>query len=400
MAFADKLDDNFKVNFKIILALTLIHAIGDFFSSFIKPLLPRFAENLSLSLFQIGFITAFTGVLSFVIQPPTGYFADRYKTRIFLIGAPLLTIVFIPLTGIAPNFFILLCFIGLGAIGSAMYHPATAGGVGKVSGRNISFAMSFYITGGTLAFGLGPIFISYYVNYFKVTYMPLTMIFGLIVMLAILKFIPRPEPQNTAGLNFWDSLKDSFGSVWKLIVLLWIIMVFRSFIGQSLNTYLPFYYDQMGYSQIALGYIIALIEIGGAISGLFCGYLAGRSKSYKPLFYITHLISTPVLLLQLHVSGLWIYCNAFFSGFFIMATMPLGVAWAQQMAPKGRAMVSSLMMGLAWGVGSLLVPFTGKLGEIYDLKKALFVVAFIPLLTLILIYYLPNEKTHKESAKE
>ena len=392
MASVDKFDNNFKISFKIILTLTLIHAIGDFFSSFTKPLLPLFAKNLSLSLTQIGFLTAFTGILSFVIQPSTGYIADRYKTRIFLIGAPLLTIIFIPLTGIAPSFFILICFIGLGAMGSAMYHPATAGAVGKAAGKNISFAMSFYITGGTLAFGLGPIFISYYVTYLKLSLMPLCMILGLVVMLLILKYIPHPEPQNTAGLNFWDSLKDSFGSVWKLIALLWIIMVFRSFIGQSLSTYLPFYYDHLGYSQIALGYIIALIEVGGAISGLFCGYLAGRSKSYKPLFYITHLISVPVLLLQLHVSGLWIYCNAFFSGFFIMATMPLGVAWAQQMAPKGRAMVSSLMMGLAWGVGSLLVPLTGKLGEMFDLKKALAIVAFIPLLTLILIYYLPNEK--------
>jgi FSR family fosmidomycin resistance protein-like MFS transporter len=215
-------------------------------------------------------------------------------------------------------------------------------------------------------------------------------------MLTILKFIPKPEPQNTAGLNFWDSLKDSFAPVWKQIALLWIILVLRSFIDQSISTYLSFYYDRSGYSQVAIGFVIALIEVGGALSGLFCGYFADRLKSYKPLFYMSYLIACPILLLQLHASGIWVFINAFLAGSFIMATMPLGVAWAQQLAPKGRSMVSSLMMGLAWGVGGMLTPITGKFADLYGIKTALFFVAFMPLISLILIYGLPKEKSQKE----
>jgi FSR family fosmidomycin resistance protein-like MFS transporter len=41
-------------NLKIILALTLIHFVGDFYNSFIIPLLPLFITKFSLSLAQAG----------------------------------------------------------------------------------------------------------------------------------------------------------------------------------------------------------------------------------------------------------------------------------------------------------------------------------------------------------
>ena len=88
------------VNVKIIFALTLAHFIGDFYSSFVMPLLPAFVDKLALSLTQVGIITGIMRFLSFIVQPSVGYLADRYQTRTFALGGLLLTVVFVPLSGI------------------------------------------------------------------------------------------------------------------------------------------------------------------------------------------------------------------------------------------------------------------------------------------------------------
>jgi MFS transporter, FSR family, fosmidomycin resistance protein len=55
-------------------------------------------------------------------------------------------------------------------------------------------------------------------------------------------------------------------------------------------------------------------------------------------------------------------------------------------------MVSSLMMGLAFGTGGMLAPVTGKLADVFSIRPVLAALAFIPLLTTGFIYLVPEEK--------
>ena len=75
-----------------------------------------------------------------------------------------------------------------------------------------------------------------------------------------------------------------------------------------------------------------------------------------------------------------------------MATMPLGVALAQKLAPRGKAMVSSLMMGFAFGLGGLMAPLTGKLADIFSIRGVLFFLAIVPFLTIFLIARIPEKR--------
>ena len=120
-------------NLRIIFALTLVHFTGDFYSSFISPLFPLFVGKLGLSLAQVGIIAGVSRLLAFVVQPSVGYLADRYQTRGFILGGVLLAVVFIPLSGIAPSFWILLTCIAVGSLGSSMFHPAVTGMVPVLS---------------------------------------------------------------------------------------------------------------------------------------------------------------------------------------------------------------------------------------------------------------------------
>ena len=378
-------------NVKVIFALTLIHFIGDFYYSFVNPLLPAFVDKYSLTLTQVGLIAAISRLFAFIIQPWVGYFADRFRTRFFVLGGPILAIIFISLVGIAPNFLILLLFISFGAIGASMFHPTSAGMVSTYSGGHYGFSMSIFNMGGTFAFGVGPLFITYFVSTYGLGASPFTMLFGLVVVAILFKITPlfRQEPLENLGLI--DTVKEVFGKVWKSIVLIWVIMVLRTFAAQSFMTYIPVLYAKEGYSLVSIGSLISIITVTGAISGLVAGHLSDRF-GYKPIFHIAHTLATPSLYLLLYLPGNWVFFSAFWVGLFSMATLPLGLAMALELAPKGKSMIASLMMGLAFGTGGMIIPLMGKLADIFSIRTVLFFLAMIPLLSNGLIFLLPAKK--------
>jgi len=377
------------MNLKVICALTLVHFTGDFYSAFTAPLFPVFMEKLNLSLAQIGFIAGLNRFLAFIVQPTVGYLADRYQNRAFIMGGLFLTVFFIPLSGVAHSFWPLLAFICIGSVGSSMFHPSVTGMVPLYAGGRTGLAMSIFNTGGTLAFGVGPLVVTWLVTTWGLEALPAAMLFGLAVWGYVFFTLPQPESEGLRHLGFFGTLKETLGPAFKPIALIWLVMVLRAVVGQSYLTFMPVFYVQKGYSLVAAGVMFSLFTIAGTLSGIISGYLSDRI-GYKSIFMVTHFCMTPALLLLLYLPGSWVYAGALLAGCFVLATMPLGVVMAQALAPKGRAMVSSLMMGLAYGLGGALSPLVGKLADLYSIEQVLFVVAFIPLGTLGLIVFFPK----------
>ncbi len=377
-------------NVKIVLTLTLVHFTGDFYNAFVTPLLPLFVDKFALTLAQAGLITGVSRFLAFVIQPQVGYLADRHPSRHFpLIGLILVT-VFISLTGIAPWFWLLLLLISLGSIGSSMFHPTAAGMISDFAGRHVGFSLAIFNVGGTLAFALGPIFISWQVGTFGLQSMPWAIAIGLAVVAFLYKALPVPPDTGLGGQSLLGSIKATFGAVWKPIVLIWLVMALRAFVSQSFMTFLPVLYAREGYSLMSVGTMISLYTVAGAASGLLAGHLSDRI-GFKTIFLVFHTLSVPSIYLLLSAPGKWAFACAFLTGFFLLATLPLGVALAQKLAPRGKSMASSLMTGLAFGTGGLLTPVTGKLADMYSLRPVLGALAIIPLITVALIGFLPKK---------
>ena len=378
-------------NPKVIFALLMVHFCGDFYAAFINPLLPALADKLSLSLAEVGFVRSVTWLLAFIIQPLVGYLADRYHTRFFLLGGPVLAALFIPLIGVAPTYSVLLLFVSVGYLGVAMFHPQAAGMVPTYAGRHVGLAMGLFWIGGAVAFGIGPVASAAFVAVFSLSALPYTAILGLACLLPLFFIVPVPEGEGLKKSGFIGSIKEILGDVWRPIVLIYILIVIRSLVTQSYMTFLPMLYAQEGYSLIFIGWMLSLFNVVGSLGGVLAGHLSDRI-GYKPIFYVSFALSTPSLFLFLYFSGTWIYGAACLAGFMLMATYPLGLALAQEIAPKGKSLVSSLMMGLAWGIGGFLAPAVGKLGDIFGIREVLWVIAFFPLACILLIRRLPEPR--------
>jgi FSR family fosmidomycin resistance protein-like MFS transporter len=372
---------------KIILALSLIHFIGDFYNAFVIPLLPVFIDKFSLTLAQAGLIAGLSRFLAFVVQPPVGYLADRYPSRFFPLGGPLLVMVFIPLTGIAPYFWLLVLFVCLGSIGSSMFHPTAAGMVEPYAGRHFGLAMSIFGTGGTLSFAIGPLLISWLVAKFGLGATPYSMILGFAVLIFLFQTVPAPQSSAIKSRGFFNSMKEVFGPVWLPVMLIWLVMTLRAYVSQSFLTYLPIMVARQGYSLLAIGSLVSLFTLAGALSGVLAGHLSDRI-GFKPVFVASLVLATPCMAVSVYQTGCWIFIFAFLSGFFILAPLPLGVTLAQKLAPQGKSMASSLIMGLAYGMGGLFTPLTGKLADIFTIRPVLVSIAVIPALTVLLVGYL------------
>jgi FSR family fosmidomycin resistance protein-like MFS transporter len=298
---------------KVIFGIFLIHFIGDFYISFVNPLLPVFVKKFSLTLTQVGLMVGVSQLLAFIVQPPMGYLADHYRTRFFILGGPLLTIVFIPLVGIAPAFLVLILFVSMGSIGSSMFHPAVAGMVSSYSGRHFGLSMSIFNVGGTLAFGVGPLFIAYFVSSYGLEAAPYTMGIGLAVMAFLFRIIPLPQGEGLKNLGFIGSLRQVLGTVWKSIMLVWIVMVLRTFVAHSFLTFIPVLYAKEGYSLVSIGTMVSLFTVAGSISGLLAGHLSDRI-GYKPIFYSAFGLTTPSLYLLLYLPGKRLFGGVFCYG--------------------------------------------------------------------------------------
>lgn len=381
--------ENTATNIKIIFALTLVHFTGDFYSSFISPLFPVFMQKLNLSLAQVGLIAGVSRFLSFIVQPTVGYLADRYQGRAFILGGLLLSVVFIPLSGIAPSYWTLLPLIALGSIGSAMFHPSVTGMVPVYAGKSAGLSMSVFNTGGTLAFAAGPLFVTWFVAAYGLESLPATMILGLLVMVWLFFKVPQPSSEGLSRLGFFAAVRDAVGGAAKPIFLIWLVMVMRSTVGQSYLTFMPVLYVERGHSLMGAGVMFSLFTLAGTLSGVLAGFWADR-VGYKPIFAVSHFLMTPMLLLLLLLPGDWVYMGSFLAGASVLASLPLGVVMAQELAPRGRSMVASLMMGFAYGLGGMISPLVGKLGDIFSIETVLFYMAFIPLLSLLPIAFFPR----------
>jgi len=377
------------INKKAIFALFLIHFIGDFFQSFIRPLLPVMANKFELSLAQVGLITGIATFMAFLIQPFFGYLADRYKTRLILLVGSFLGAICIPMLGLAPYFWVVLLLIGLGSISSAIYHPTAAGMVSVYAGRRTGFAMSLFGLGGTLGFTLGPIVCSGYVTFMGLQRLPILTIFGVLVFVILFIMIPVVDGDGHPRTDFFGTLKESLGEVWKPVLLIWSIAFSRAFVEQSLLTFIPVLTAAEGHSLVSVGGIVSLFTIGGSISALVCGHLVDRI-GFKPVYFFSFALSSPSLLLFINAEGRHIYPLALLAGFFLLATLFPAVALAQKVAPRGRSLVSSIIIGLAMGMAGLMMPLAGKMADTFGIRTVLNCVGLIPLAALLLIRNLPE----------
>ena len=363
------------------------HLTVDAYSSFLTPLLPLLVTKLHLSLTLVGALVALSSLSSSFAQLLFGWFSDRVGRPWFVAFGPLVAALFISGVGTAASFGALAAFLMLGGLGVAAFHPQAATLASEVSPRR-GIAMAFFITGGTLGFALGPLFSVGVASAFGLERSWLAMVPGIVVSLLLLAWFSRATPRvrQEAARPPLRELKP----VLRPLSLLYFAVVARSAVSYGFMTFLPLWLHARGYSLTRSGLVVSLYLLLGATGGFLGGWMADRWGGRRVVM-ASFLGSLPLYLAFLFLPDPWGLPCLVLGAFVLQSTLPVNIVLGQELSPRHAATISSLLMGAAWGLGSLFVGPVGFLADRFGLHAALTALAGVLAGGVLCAWALPAE---------
>lgn len=374
---------------RTVLALSATHGVNDIFMNIYAPLLPMFILRMDLSLTGAGVIAAAIQIAGSFAQLVFGPLADRWRPRMLAVIGPLLAVGVTSLAGLATSPLMLGTILVIGCLGSAAFHPTAAAMVNRIGGARRGTAMSVHVTGGAMGNAVAPMLFAPYVAAFGLRRTPWLALPALALLYGIMRGVPDVRLSHRGA-------PVGFGAIRPYampLALLWSAVVVRTMVAIGYSTFLPVLMTRRGMSMSEAGFAVGAYLVSGSIGGLAGGPLADRFGPRRIIAWSLAL-AVPFLLAALVVPGMPGLLLLTVGGFFLGSTLPVNIAYAHAIAPVAAGTVSSLMMGVAWGVGGLAVPLVGMIGDAVGLQAALLMLGVLPVVAALLTLRLPERASH------
>lgn len=382
----------------ILLALCSAHFVSDSYSSVIYPLLPLLKTKLALTSAQVFWLAPLYAVSSSLMQPFYGFVSDRYARRFFAVFGPAITAVFVSLIGLAPSYGALIVLLVGGGVGIGSFHPQGAAMASAAVQARKRVGLAMFSAAGTLGFAIGPLGIAFVTHRYGLERTYYVIGFGLLMSALLYRICPPlAAPEKSGNGKAEPALLAAIRSVWKPLLLLYLITVIRSGMQMTTNTYLPFFLNERGYSLVGSGAVLTVFLLLGGLGGLAGGLMAERISG-RAVTLFSGLLAAPLMMTAFLTTGPLSIVMLGLGGFMLLSTIPVNVAMAQELVPGQTSTVSALMMGAAWGVGALAPPLLDQLIPTHD--SALVLAAGFTLVSAVLGYFLPRQEAHRKLSIE
>lgn len=143
--------------FSILVCTGLSHFMNDMIQSVIPSIYPIIKDSYGFSFAQIGIITLFFQMMSSILQPFTGFYADRHPRPYALAIGMCFTLAGLLSLAFAGTFTLIILSVSLIGLGSSVFHPEASRVAQMASGGKKSLAQSIFQVGGNGGNALGPI---------------------------------------------------------------------------------------------------------------------------------------------------------------------------------------------------------------------------------------------------
>lgn len=381
-------------NKKAIVWLCGGHFINDIYTGVLNPIMPFIAAKIGITMAIATIILTVSHIFSSLLQPLFGYFADNIVKRSFIFWGLILSSIFIPLSALAHNPFILVLFIIFGSIGSSLFHPQALGFVSKFADKeNTGKAMAVFVAMGTLGYSFGPIISSAITQFLGMPRMPLMTIGGIFWALLMFAFVPK------LSLSEHVISKIDFKTAFKRILtnrklnILNIIAMLKTMITSACFILLPFLWKNMGYKPFYIGMALFMFIFAGGIGSLISSNVEKRIGAAN-VFYISMISTLPLMFLFIFTCSshptisLVIFVVM---GFITMMATPVTMVMAQNVLPEYKSIISGFINGFSWGIVAIAMSLLGFIAEKFGITNVLLFVSVIPAVCSVLIKELFKE---------
>ncbi len=369
-----------------LLNLALGHFMVDCFTGLLPVMYPLLIVRYGVNLGTVALVTlAYAGVGS-LSQPGFGWLADRYGTR-FTGVTMLWSAMMFTAIAFAPSFPATVALAAVAGLGSGCFHPLGAVNVSQIlDPRSRNTGMSIYVSGGTLGIAFGPLI--------GVGLFALFGLHGLVLML-----IPGAL---VGGFLLWQlrhlgrSVRQP-GSLslrrvaWVPLAAVVMVMMSRNWVVSGIETFIPTWYRQLGYSPVFYGALATTVVLASAAGSLGTGAFADR-HGRKAVIIALLAASVPVLLLFAAFTGPIGFLTGAAVGLLAASTGPLMLVMAQQLLAARAGLASGAVLGIGFVAAAVGVPITGAIGDRFGLRVAIAAMAVITALTLPVALLLPGDR--------
>jgi FSR family fosmidomycin resistance protein-like MFS transporter len=362
------------------------HVVVDAYTNIYAPLLPLLMPQLGLSYAAAGTLAMCFQMANSVSQLGFGALADRWRPRLLVLVGPLAAVVVLSFVGMASNAFTLGVILVLGGLGGAAFHPPAAALVYRLAEpHRKGLAMSAHLSGGSLGFSAAPVLFAPFVAFMGLQWSALIMIPGLLALAVTLRHVPPMELPAAHERSTWKTLRPAAVP----LALLYFTIVLRTATTYGFMTFAPTLLTEQGFTIGQASTAVSLYLFASGVGGFLGGPLADRVGPRRVIVW-SLIAAVPFMALAPRLSPIGFTVMLAFGGLLLQSTLPISVTFAQSFVRGGAATVSSLMMGFAWGMGSLFVPLIGAAADRFGIPDTLGVLAFIPLLAGYLAWRLPE----------
>ncbi len=357
--------------------LMVAHFTNDLYANYLPVLLPLLADVHHMSLGRAGLLISISTITGSLLQPVFGYIADNTRLRAVSAVGLACSALGASLIGVAPSYLWLVFVTLLYGIGTAAFHPQSAGLLHQLSGTRKGTRMSMYIMAGQAGQALGPLGAAFVAVRAGLPWVALTALPAVLVSMALVRAVPwhwrvQHRPGVSAGLR--DALRQNFGGLARLMGLI----MSRAALSQCMLALLPFLFRARGAPATTGAAAITAMILSGALGGMIAGYLSDRYGRRLVLF-VSFALATPLFLGAIMSRGPATIILLALGGGALLGSSSLVTVEAQSLLPTHASMAAGLMLGVSMGVGGLLVGPVSALAQAFGIIPVLMVVSLLPL---------------------
>jgi FSR family fosmidomycin resistance protein-like MFS transporter len=380
--------------FSIILALSFSHFLNDMMQSLLPALYPMLKGAYGLSFAQIGMITLTSQLISSVLQPAVGMFADRRPQPYSLAVGMGATLVGLVLLAGADSYPMLVFAAALVGVGSAVFHPEASRVARMASGGRHGLAQSLFQVGGNVGSSLGPVLAAFIVipwGQSSIAWFSAAALLAMTVLFTVGNWYRRERaaPPRAAGRYMAEGPLLSRRRIgWSVVILLAVIFS-KAFYTTSLNSYYTFYLiDKFNVSienaQIYLFAFLASVAVGTLIGGPV-GDRIGR----KAVIWVSIAGVLPFTLMLPYADLFWTGILTVVIGMTLASASSAIIVYALELVPGRIGMVAGLFFGLSFGMAGIGAAVLGRVADATSIDAVYQLCAILPAIGL-LTALLPN----------
>ena len=368
-------------------------------------LTPWIKQTFGLTYTEVGALHAIFHIASFAANAGSGVLVDITGKRVlFQVLAVMAGGVAILICGFAGGYLLLAAMMAVIGAANNLWHPAALAFLAQEYPENKGYALSVHSLGASLGDILAPLAaVSLFLGILQLSWQTAAIsssvpvfIVGLALLLIVMpKDRSGPADGGERGMSAREYLSGLTALLKTRAILgLALMASFRTSALFCIFFALPLYLvDELGLSEETQGLAMAMMQIGGFVTGPLAGTLSDKIGRRSIVMGGLSAITIIIIALTFVGNPTIFVVGITFLGFALYAIRPVVQAWMMDIAPEGHgASSASVMFAMQSAWTPVVVLVSGLIADEFGLLYVFYLIAASMLAANIVAYFLPGEK--------